>query len=129
LSYLTVIYLILLKIQKFHTYVWYKLLPNKPNDKEEWKDEEWGCYPPERWYNMDQVPLPFVIDQNTTHAIDDEEHIHSQSPGADGLDKRQYTMHIFTNAGSGDTADGYIDMIARGKGTRISKQSREGCLE
>jgi hypothetical protein len=66
----------LLKIQKFHAYVCYNLLQNKPNDKEEWKDEEWGHYPLEWQYNMDQVPLPFVIDQNTTHTIDEEEHIH-----------------------------------------------------
>jgi hypothetical protein len=78
---------------------------------------------------MDQVLLPFVIDQNTTHAVDGEEHIHIRSPGADGLDKRQYTMHIFSNAGCGDKADGYIDMIARGKGTRISRAEKQAWHE
>jgi hypothetical protein len=78
---------------------------------------------------MDQVLLPFVIDQNTTHAVDGEEHIHIRSPGADGLDKRQYTMHIFSNAGRGDKADGYIDMIARGKGTRISRAEKQAWHE
>jgi hypothetical protein len=63
--------------------------------KEEWKDEEWGRYPPEWQYNMDQVLLPFVIDQNTTHAIDEEEHIHIQSPGADGLDKQVAIHHAY----------------------------------
>lgn len=69
---------------------------------------------------MDQVPLPFVVDQNKTYTVEGDEHVHIRSPGSDGLEKRQYTMHIFVNAGDGADADGYIDMIARGKGTRIS---------
>ncbi len=34
-------------------------------------------------------------------------------------------MHIFTNAGSNNKADGYINMIAHGKGTRISKAEKD----
>ncbi len=38
-----------------------------------------------------------------------------------GLNKRQYTAHVFINAGeSEETSHGYIDLICRGKGTRIS---------
>jgi hypothetical protein len=34
-------------------------------------------------------------------------------------------MHIFKNAGGGNKADGYINMNACGKGTRISKAEKD----
>lgn len=100
------------------------MLPPTEGLNPDWHDEIWGRFPPERRYNMDQVPLPFVIDQNTTYTDAEDTHVHIRSPGADGLDKRQYTMHICVNAGTGSDADGYIDMVARGKGTRISKAEK-----
>jgi len=65
-------------------------------------------------------PLPFVVDQNKTYTFDGDDHVHICIPGCDGLDKCQYTMHIFVNAGEDDKSDGYIDMIAIGKCTCIS---------
>ena len=75
---------------------------------------------------MDQVPLPFVVDQDTTYATHDDEHIQIRSCGAEGLTKRQYTMHIFINAGKGSDSCAYAELIARGQGKRISQVEREG---
>jgi len=75
-------------------------------------DEKWGRFPPHMRYNMDQVPLPFVVSQDNTCTTgdDDDVHIAAQS---DGLRKRQFTMHIYINAGRGDFADGYVELICR----------------
>jgi hypothetical protein len=73
--------------------------------------DAWGRYPPERRYNMDQVPLPFNVDQQTTFTMGDDSHMHIRGTRADGLSKRQYT---WTNAGKGLESQVYIDLIAPG---------------
>ena len=50
---------------------------------------------------MDQVPLPFIVDQHTTFTVEGDSHVHIRGTGSDGLSKRQYTMHIWCNAGTG----------------------------
>eukprot|EP00978_Attheya_sp_CCMP212_P024282 scaffold76062_cov23-Attheya_sp.AAC.1 len=45
---------------------------------------------------MDQVPLPFVVEQEWTFTSYDDAHVHIRSCGADGLTKRQHTMHILS---------------------------------
>ena len=30
-------------------------------------DPKWGRYTPDKWFNVDQVPLPFAIDRKTTY--------------------------------------------------------------
>eukprot|EP00978_Attheya_sp_CCMP212_P024283 scaffold76063_cov47-Attheya_sp.AAC.1 len=45
---------------------------------------------------MDQVPLPFVVEQEWTFTSYDDAHVHIHCCGADGLTKRQYTMHILS---------------------------------
>ena len=70
---------------------------------------------------MDQIPMPFLVDQDSIFTTDDDEHVHIKGTGAEGLNKRQYTAHVFINAGeSEEMSHEYIDLICRGKGTRIS---------
>ena len=60
-----------------------------------------------------------------TTGDDNDVHIAAQS---DGLRKRQFTMHIYINAGRGDFADGYVELICRGKvmhGTRFTLAERQ----
>jgi len=68
---------------------------------------------------MDQVPLPFVVNQYYTYTEQDDKTIHVKSP-AETLRKRQFTMHIVMNAGRGNNKCGYIDLVAKGKGLRIT---------
>jgi hypothetical protein len=70
---------------------------------------------------MDQVPLPFVVEQEHASTSHDDAHVHIRSCGVDGLTKRQCTMHIFVNAGDGQDGGCYVELIARGKGQCISQ--------
>ena len=70
---------------------------------------------------MDQIPIAFIVDQNTTYTFEDDKHVQVRGTGAaEGLNKRQYTAHVFINASlECSTAYGNIDMIFRGTGKRI----------
>ena len=82
----------------------------------------YGRFPPERRYNMDQIPMPFIVDQNNTFTDASDEHVHVQGTGSEGLTKRQYTVHIFINAGNTrEQTHGYLDLICRGKGNKVSE--------
>lgn len=104
-------------------------IPNREGCIDEFICNIYGRFPPKARFNMDQVPLPFVVSQDRTFTTDTDEHVHIRTCGADGLDKRQFTMHITSNAGEGNDSFFTIDMIARGTGTRISAVEREGWNE
>lgn len=92
----------------------------------EFYDAVWGRFPPVARFNMDQIPLPFVVCQDTTFTTEDDSHVHIRSCGADGLTKRQYTVHLTSNAGEGENGLCYGDLICRGTGKRISRVEKEG---
>jgi len=90
-------------------------------------DKKWGRFQPHLRCNTDQVPLPFAVDQDNTYTIMDDNDIHIAAQ-LDGLRKRQFTMHIHINAGRGALADGYVELICRGKvmhGTRFTLAERQ----
>ena len=68
---------------------------------------------------MDQGPLPFVLNIDITYATQDDEDAHVSCPN-DTFRKRQFSMHIFCNAGEGDFRDGHSDLVCKGssKGRR-----------
>ena len=101
-----------------------KIIPPREDDGVEARDLLWGRFPPHRQYNFDQVPLPFVINQDYTFTMGDDEHPHVKCP-KDALRKRQFTMHVVTNAGTGDKAYGWTDLICKGQGKRISAAEKE----
>ena len=70
----------------------------------------WGSFPPELRYNMYQVPFPFVFNYDSTFTKHDNNDIHISDP-SDYLRKRQFTMHVVVNAGSGDKCQGFIDIF------------------
>jgi hypothetical protein len=86
----------------------------------------YGRFAPEKRYNMDQIPMPFVVEQGSTFTFEDDDHVHIKGAGAEGLVKRQFTAHVFINAGKdASSAKGYVDMICRGTGKRISLLEKE----
>ena len=48
-------------------------------------------------YNVDQVPLPFVIDQDKTYEMKGSEQVWVSQPSS-GLDKRQATLQLCIRA-------------------------------
>ena len=59
--------------------------------------------------------------RDSTYTEEGNEHVHVRGTGNEGLTKRQYIVHVFINAGdSEDNTHGYVDMIRRGAGKRIS---------
>jgi len=80
-----------------------------------------GRFPLEHRYNMDQIPMPLIVKQSDTYTEENDEHIHIRGTGSEGLTKRQYKVHGFINAGdTPENTHGCVDMVCRGKGTRIS---------
>jgi hypothetical protein len=74
-----------------------------------------------------QVPLPFVVDQDSTFTVNDDDDVQIKGTGKGDLRKRQFTMHLFCNAGRGEDCGGYTVLIGRGqvlKGTRFSEAER-----
>ena len=59
---------------------------------------KYGRFTPRLRYNMDQVPLPFVVSQESTCTDENDKDIHISAPN-DALRKRQFTMHMCCNAG------------------------------
>jgi hypothetical protein len=56
---------------------------------------------------MDQVPLPFVVSMHHTFTTGDDKNVQIASTGKSDLRKRQFTMHIYVNAGEGAKRDGH----------------------
>ena len=110
-------------VQDFEEFM-YKLrfdfLPPREDDGDDGRDPLWGRFPPEKRYNMDQVPLPFVVSQNDTFTMDDDNDVNIKCP-REALQKRQFTMHQVFNAGKGDKAHGWCELVCRGTGKRIAQ--------
>ena len=95
----------------------YKLRFNflQPDENDNSRHSLYGRFPPSRRYNMDQVPLPFVNGQDVTFTTDDDTDVNIKCP-QESLRKRQFTMHLVFNAGIGNDADGWCDLVTKGTG-------------
>jgi len=76
---------------------------------------------PKQRFNVDQVPLPFVAEQDRTHDFTGSKQIWVSQPSS-GLDKRQATLQLCTRADGRQTVKPAI--VYRGKGN-VSTQERE----
>ena len=79
----------------------YQVLPQRTGENLMQYTDKWGRFPPHLRYNMDQVPLPFVVNQETTYTLDSDNDVHIAGHGKGDLRKRQFTLHIYVNAGVG----------------------------
>ena len=84
------------------------------------RERKRGTYKLKDLANMDQTPLPFVLDDNKTYEKKGSKEVWLAS-GASGLEKRQCTVQMTVFA-DGSTLPPLI--IFRGKGIRISADER-----
>ena len=68
-----------------------------PNNENEIDNPLWGLFHSEPFYNMDQVPLPFVVNHHRNFTTHDDNDVYISAP-SDNLQKRQFTMHVVVNA-------------------------------
>ena len=68
---------------------------------------------------MDQVPLPFVVGQDDTFTTENDKDVNIKCP-KESLRKCQFTMHLVFNAGKGENAHGWCDLVCKGTGKRIN---------
>ena len=84
-------------------------------------DNTHGRWSPKNRLNVDQVPLPFVVDQDKTYEIAGSNQVWISQPGS-GLDKRQATLQLCIRAEGQQTVK--LAIIFRGKGN-ISTEERD----
>jgi len=88
-------------------------------------DQKWGRFRPTNRFNVDQSPLPFVIDHKRTYEIIEKKKqrynkVWIQQPGS-GLDKRQCTLQVCIRA---EGEQPKLAIIFRGTGKGIKETER-----
>ena len=103
----------------------FDFLQPREDDGNDGRDPLWGRFPPARRYNMDQVPLPFVVSQDDTFTMEEDTDVNIKCP-KESLRKRQFTMHQVYNAGIGEESHGWCDsmVVCRGTGKIISQAEK-----
>ena len=88
-------------------------------------DVKWGRYTPDRRFNVDQTPLPFVIDRKTTYQESapkgKKEKVWISQPSC-GLEKRQCTLQVCFSPVKDKCR---VAIIFRGTGKRISADEKK----
>ena len=85
------------KLQEWHQNIWYDVLPFRNGHIGSY-DSMFGRFPPERRYNMEQIPMPFIVEHSDTYTEEDDEQFHVRGTGSEVSTKRKYTVNIFINA-------------------------------
>ena len=99
-------------IQQFHRDL-RKAVQSKRRSERPIEDNTYGRRSPKNRLNVDQVPLPFVVDQDKTYEIAGSNQVWISQPGS-GLDKRQATLQLCIRAEGQQTVKPAI--IFRGRG-------------
>ena len=103
---------------------WHTTLPEgliKTGGQLPYYDKKWGRFEPKRRSNVDQVPMPFAIDTNSTYEVNvpkenRRNHLVWVAHPGSGLEKRQCTLQVCISPESKVR----ITIIFRGSGKRIS---------
>ena len=100
-------------IQRFHRSLRRALQTKRQRDQEAEIHPKWGKWLPTNHYNVDQVPLPFVVNQDKTYADKGSKQVWVSQP-ASGLEKHQATLQLCIRASGKQTIKPAI--VFRGKG-------------
>ena len=104
-------------IEKFHQNL-RKSVKSKRRRNNSAIDSKYGRWLPKNRYNIDQVPLPFVIDQDKTYDLTGNTQVRVSQPSI-GLDKRQATLQLCIRA------KGEQNIVFRAKGNVASAEKAE----
>ena len=104
-------------IQRFHRDLRKAVKSKRRRDMSFVADETYGRWLPKNRLNVDQVPLPFVVEQDQTYEFEGSKQVWISQPGS-GLDKRQATLQLCIKAEGEQTVKPAI--IFRGKGNVLS---------
>ena len=85
-------------------------------------DVKYGRWTPKNRHNIDQVPLPFVVDREKTYDVTGNKQVWVSQPSS-GLDKRQATLQLCIRA-EGDQ-DVKPAIVFRGKGNVSSAEKTQ----
>lgn len=85
-------------------------------------DVKYGRWTPKNRYNIDQVPLPFVVDREKTYDVTGNKQVWVSQPSS-GLNKRQATLQLCIRA-EGDQ-DVKPAIVFRGKGNVSSAEKTQ----
>ena len=109
------------RIQQFH-----KNLRNAVNSRRRRTnssfDAKYGRWLPKNRYNVDQVPLPFVVEQDKTYDVTGNKQVWVSQPST-GLDKRQATLQLCIRAEGEQNVKPAI--VFRGKGNITSAEKAQ----
>lgn len=100
-------------IQRFHRNLRKALQSKRRRNTSFVADPTYGRWLPKNRLNVDQVPLPFVVEQDQTYEMEGNKQVWISQPGS-GLDKRQATLQLCIRAEGEQTVKPAI--IFRGKG-------------
>ena len=59
--------------------------------------------------------MPFQIGMDDTFTTTDDDHVQVAGTAKTDLRKRQFTAHIYVNAGEKHKRDGYVELICKSK--------------
>jgi len=108
-------------IQKFHRDLRRSLRTSRRRNKSSTIDPKYGRWMPRHRYNVDQVPLPFVNEQDKTYETLGATQVWVSQPSA-GLDKRQATLQLCIRATGVQNVKPAL--VFRGKGN-VSNEEKE----
>ena len=109
-------------IQRFHRDLRKAVQSKRRRDTSFVADQTYGRWLPKNRLNVDQVPLPFVMEQDQTYEFEGNKQVWISQPGS-GLDKRQATLQLCIKAEGEQTVKPTI--IFRGKGNVLSAEQEK----
>lgn len=109
-------------IQRFHRDLRKAVQSKRRRDTSFVADQTYGRWLPKNRLNVDQVPLPFVVEQDQTYEFEGNKQVWISQPGS-GLDKRQATLQLCIKAEGEQTVKPAI--IFRGKGNVFSAEQEK----
>ena len=105
-------------IQKFHRDL-REAVKSRRRRADSTQDAKYGRWAPQNRYNIDQVPLPFVVDRDKTYDVRGSKQVWVSQPSS-GLDKRQATLQLCIRAEGAQHVKPAI--VFRGKGNVSSAE-------
>lgn len=109
-------------IQRFHRDLRKAVQSKRRRDTSFVADQTYGRWLPKNRLNVDQVPLPFVVEQDQTYEFEGNKQVWISQPGS-GLDKRQATLQLCIKAEGEQTVKPAI--IFRGKGNVLNAEQEK----